>query len=169
MSSGWGQEQLTADHGSGDEGVDEAVARCRRALRDTTVADPRRAAGAEALGNALARRFRLNDDPVDLNDAIAAYRDALKAPHADQGWNRTACQVALADLVGRRYARTGRRADLDEAIIRYRTAVRRTPLTAPVRRTYLTRLAEALTVRGKLTGSTLDLAEAADATAESTP
>jgi hypothetical protein len=149
--------------------VDEAVARCRRALRSTPVANPRRAVNAEALGNALARRFHIGGSATDLNDAIAAYRDALKAPHADEGWNRTACQAALADLVGRRYARTGRRADLDEAIIRYRTAVRRTPRTHPARRTYLTRLAEALTVRGGLTGSTLDLAEAADATAEAAP
>ncbi|MFT7840343.1 hypothetical protein Q5530_29730 [Saccharothrix sp. BKS2] len=167
MSSWWGQEQLVVDHEQdGGEGVDEAVTRCRRALRDTPVAHPRRAPEAEALGNALARRFHLGDNAADLNDAITAYRDALKAPNADQGWDRTACQVALADLVGRRYARTGRRADLDEAIIRYRTAVRRTPRTRPARRTYLIRLAEALTVRGRLTGSTLDLAEAADATAE---
>ncbi len=71
--------------------------------------------------------------------------------------------------MGRRYARTGRRADLDEAISSYRTAANRTPRAHPARRSYLTRLAEALTVRGKLTGSTVDLAEAADATAEATP
>lgn len=152
----------------GAEVIDEAVALCRQGVRATRVADPRRASHAEALGNVLARRFRATGNAADLNEAIAAYRDALKAPHADRAWDRTACRAALGDLVYRRYARTGRRADLDEAISSYRTAAHRTRRTAPARRTYLTRLAEALTVRGQLTGSTLDLAEAADATTEAT-
>ncbi|QFZ19487.1 hypothetical protein [Saccharothrix syringae] len=162
--------QLVADYEANGcaEVVDEAVALCRRALRDTPVADVRRAAHAEALGAVLTKRFHATGSANDLNDAIVAYRDALRAPRADSTWDRTACQAALGDLVGRRYARTGRRADLDEAISRYRTAAHKTPRSHPTRRTYLTRLAEALTVRGKLTGSTLDLDEATDATAEAT-
>lgn len=120
----------------------------------------RRAGMLQAAGTLLGQRYQwYGGRPADLDDAIAAFTDAV-ADAVEDDVDRPSYLSGLGAALGLRYERFGDRADLDRAIGCCRDALAAAP--PPDRSWLLHNLAANLAVRYQTRGDPTDLTEAID-------
>jgi tetratricopeptide (TPR) repeat protein len=143
--------------------LDETIAGLRDAVEAAAADTARRAflpGLLSDLADALRDRFRRTGVAVDLEEAIAADRDAMRAtPDSDRSGSARRL-VVLGDALRARFDLFGERGDLDEAIEFRRKAIAATPVSHPEYAGRLARLAMALRARFRVTGGRSDLDEA---------
>jgi CHAT domain len=147
--------------------LDEAVEAARAAVAGTSRADGYRASRLANLGHQLVDRYqaaRRDDDSADLDDAVAAYLQAIaeEHPRAPAAAGHVA---ALATAVRYRYWATGDREDLRTACRCDAAAVDHTPPAAAERPKRLAGLSASLFARWEADHDPADLDAAIDALA----
>ncbi|MEU3618787.1 CHAT domain-containing protein [Streptomyces sp. NPDC006872] len=111
------------------------------------------------LANALFRRYERTGDLRDLDECIAAAREALRRSHPRDA-NHPQCLDQLNRGLQMRFQRTGAAEDLSEAVDAGRKALRRCPARDPARGIVLNNHARALRLRFEHRGDAADLNEA---------
>ncbi|MFI1031568.1 CHAT domain-containing protein [Streptomyces sp. NPDC020951] len=111
------------------------------------------------LANALIRRHERTGDLRDLDECIAAAREALRRSHPRDA-NHPQCLDQLNRGLQMRFQRTGAAEDLSEAVDAGRKALRRCPDRHPARGTVLNNHTRALRLRFEHSGDAADLNEA---------
>ncbi|SER99236.1 CHAT domain-containing protein [Streptomyces sp. yr375] len=113
--------------------ADWALGALRESVRTMPHDDLNRGVALFELGKTHATRYRLSDDPADLESAIAQLRTALDVFRSDEhsAENARAAVSVLAMQLAHRHDRTGAAADLDQAIALQRDAVRHAPPHSP--------------------------------------
>ncbi|WP_329213263.1 CHAT domain-containing protein [Streptomyces sp. NBC_01485] len=113
--------------------ADWALWALRESVRTMPHDDLNRGVALFELGKTHATRYRLSDDPADLESAISWLRTALDVFGSDEGSaeNARAAASVLAMQLAHRHDRTGSAADLDQAIALQRDAVRHAPPHSP--------------------------------------
>jgi CHAT domain-containing protein/tetratricopeptide (TPR) repeat protein len=120
-------------------------------------ADPPGADDWVELAVSLGMRFHLRADVADIEEAIAAGREAVI--RATDQHDRSICQSRLDQLLLYRFEHGGRSADVDEAVELARRALSATPPGAPPRANRLSQLAVALSKRHLRTSDPADADE----------
>ncbi|MGH4000925.1 MAG: CHAT domain-containing protein, partial [Pseudonocardiaceae bacterium] len=132
------------------------------AVANTPPDHPNRPMFLSNLGTALRARFGRTGHLADLDQAIAAGRDAVATTPPDHP-DRLAFLSNLGAALETRFERTGRQADLDDAVAAGRDAVATTPADHPERSGRLSNLGNALWSRFERTGQQADLDRAVTA------
>ncbi|WP_344668330.1 CHAT domain-containing tetratricopeptide repeat protein [Catenulispora yoronensis] len=155
-------ELSTAAMGSTDPGPrDAAVQLWQRIIVSTPDSHVDRGKRLAALGFALQIRFDRTGVPADLDESIAACRQAVETTSKNQA-DHALFSMNLGTALFLRFERTGVLADSDEAIAAFRRAVETTPDDQLIRSAFLSGLGNALRSRFGRTGNSADLNEAVD-------
>ena len=145
-----------------DEALNTAIDLLRRVLGATPPGPSGRAMYPFYLSLALQARFRRSGRRADLDEAVAAGRDAVAAARLDDPGRAmllSGLGLALQDLFGV----TGDQAEMDEAITALRDAAAAVPSGQPDRYIYLSSLGLALRARVERAGVEADIDEAVTA------
>jgi hypothetical protein len=138
-------------------GLTQAVLGFQTAADVAPAGSPERSMSQSNLALALRARFVLTFASEDLDQAIAALREAVGVAHA----RRAEALSNLGEMLKARFALTGQPVDLDQAIRVVHEAVAATPTGHPSRAAMLSNLGGALAIRSYLpTGQAADLGEA---------
>lgn len=142
------EQELYLRHGT-RRLLDRAIRRYERALTMTAEHSMVRPMLATELGTALQDRFAEDEDPGDIDRAVALAQEAA-AEAVATGASRPdlACHlVNLGTALNTRYERTGEDRDLDEAVRRWTEALAALPPASTYRPVFLDRLALGLIMR----------------------
>ncbi|MDN3027160.1 CHAT domain-containing protein [Streptomyces sp. S.PB5] len=136
------------------EDIDDAIRALEESTALTPAEHPQRASRQEKLGQALELRYQTRADLTDLDNQVAAYREALHAsPENPAAMNLLGAVLAIRGEI------TGNEDSLTEAIALHRKAVDAT--TEPARRAgRLSSLGSALAAQANKTGDSAVLDEA---------
>lgn len=134
----------------------EAADTARAAVEQLSDRDQRRVVPLMRLGNALKLHARIADEPASDDEAIAAFRDAMRSPGIGATIPTSEVLIDLGTALLRRYERAAATEDLDEGIAHLRTGIDGLGDGDP-RRLALCRLANALRLRFQRNGDLNDL------------
>ncbi|MFF1442010.1 CHAT domain-containing protein [Streptomyces sp. NPDC058295] len=153
-----------AEHSGAVGWADWAVHTLGETARTFPHEDPNHGAVLSELGKAHAGRYRLTDDPADLESAISTLGTALDmlGSHEGSAENARAAAAELAAQLAHRHHRTGAPADLDRAIDLQRDAVLHVPRHSPHFATLHVALGQTLLQRFQARNDLHDLDQCAD-------
>jgi len=138
------EQELYLRHGT-RRLLDQAIRRYQRALAMVAVHSVVRPMLLTELGTALQDRFAEDEDPADIDRAVAL---AEEAAASDASRPDSACHlVNLGTALNTRYEHTGDPDDLDEAVRRWSEALDVLPPSSAYRPAFLDRLALGLNTR----------------------